>query len=112
MTTEIDQHETWRKQRDKLKKVQLQFEFIQEVDRQIKLDAIAKGTTPSNIVRDVLGFKPAGPKRPRVGISLDAEEIRKLALRFSLDPDDRRALVRRATEAVHAYYRRKAETDN
>ena len=104
MADEIDGNKTWQKQRQQLKKVQLQFEFARDVERQIKLDAIAQHTTPSNIVRDVLGLKPSGPQRPRLGVSLAREELEALAERFALDPNDRRALVRRATQAVHAHY--------
>lgn len=104
MVKEIDQNKTWQKQSQQLKKVQFQFEFLKDVDRQIKLDAIERQTTPSNIVRDLLGLKPSGPIRPRLGVSLSPGELELLGDRFNVDPDDRRALVRRATEAVHAHY--------
>lgn len=104
MVREIDENPKWRRQEGALKKIQINFELARAVDQEIRLEAATSGESPSNIVRRLLGFDARPPVRPRLGISLSEAELQMLAQKFRLDPEDRRALVRRATEAVEEHY--------
>lgn len=110
MVREIDQNPKWRKQESALKKIQINFELARPVDQKIRQEAAELGETPSNIVRRLLGFEARPPVRPRLGVSLSEAELQILAQKFRLDPEDRRALVRRATEAVEGHYANKDST--
>lgn len=104
MVREIDSNPKWQKQQNALKKVQVNFELIKPVDRKIRIEAAETGESPSNIIRKVLGLDVKPPVRPRLGVSLSELELQALARKYKVDPEDRRALVRRATEAVQAHY--------
>jgi len=106
-TNKTPSNAKWEKQRTVLKKVQLTFELMQSVDRQIRIDAAKEGESPSNVVRKILGLDVSPPQRPRLGVSLSPEELESLAERYQVDPSDKKNLVRRAAEAIQKYYQEK-----
>lgn len=99
----------WNEQKAALKKIQITFELMQSVDREIRIEAATAGESPSNIIRKVLGLEANPPIRPRLGVSLSQDEIENLAKKYDVDPSDRKHLVRRATEAVQLHYKNKSE---
>lgn len=101
---EIKSNAKWDKQKAALKKVQLTFELMQSVDKEVRLQAAREGESPSNVLRKILGLQVSAPQRPRLGVSLSSEEIQLLAKEYKIDPSDRKSLVRRATDAVQQYY--------
>jgi hypothetical protein len=104
-------NEKWEKQREALKKIQITFELMQSVDREIRIEAAETGESPSNVIRKVLGLDVNPPVRPRLGVSLSEDEILGLAKRYNVDPSDRKNLVRRATEAIQLHYKRNRRED-
>lgn len=102
----------WREQEDALNKIQLTFDLNESVDRQVRLDAVAKGDSPSNIIRQLLGLTSKPPIRSRVGISLNQDDILALSKRLKVDPDDNRALKRRLLAQIENHYVKQSSKRN
>ena len=109
MDKSIENNPKWKKQQQILKKQQFNFELMPTVYRELRIDAAEKGDSPNNVIRSVLGLKVTPPVRPRVGISLTSDEINTLAQQFDVDPNDRRSLLKKATEAIQRHYQQQQD---
>ncbi|MGL1932232.1 MAG: hypothetical protein OCC45_10780 [Desulfotalea sp.] len=94
----------WQKERATLKKIQIHFEFQQEVMRQIRYDAADARLNPSDIVRKILGFSYSKVQRPRLGLSFSQDELKQLADRYGLDCLDEKEIKQRVMAEVNAVY--------
>ena len=105
MVKEVKKNSVWTKQENILKKIQLSFKFIPEVDQLLRIEAAKRGINPSDLIREILGIEYAKGKRPRMGVSFSINELDQLAIELGIEPGDKSELVRRVTETIHLLYR-------
>lgn len=104
MDEKIAQNEKWKKQQVALRKIQLGFEFLPEIDKLLRLEAVERGETPSSVARRILGFDVTTTLRQRVSVSFNDKELESLAKKLEVEMGDRKALVRRATEVIQLHF--------
>ena len=102
--SEIKSNSKWQKERATLKKLQIHFEFQQEVMKEIRYDAADARLNPSDIVRKILGLCYSKVQRPRLGLSFNQDEIKQLAHRYGLDVLDEKQIKQRVMAEVNAVY--------
>lgn len=108
MAIDISQNEKWKKEADQLKKVQVNFSFLPSVDQALRHEAVDKEMTPSNLLRERLGLPSSRTVRQRLGVSFDQADFEFLAKRYRLDPNDRNAIKKCATEEIQAQYQERS----
>ncbi|MFT4632237.1 MAG: hypothetical protein ACI96P_001649 [Candidatus Azotimanducaceae bacterium] len=97
MTTQ----DKWDKEKRSIKAVQVAFDLGNEVNQQIRFEALEQGINPSDRVRQILGLPVnARPVRPRLSISLSEEDFALLAIRFTVASDDRLKIRQIAAEKL------------
>lgn len=111
MLPEIEKNKKWKKQHEQLKKVQLLFSFADKVDKSIRKDAIEDNTTPSNILRNLIGLETGKAIRPRLGVSFSEDDFVFLAKKYDIDINDRKQLIQGVTTEVLDYYAKKNNTN-
>ncbi|MDM8545334.1 hypothetical protein [Candidatus Venteria ishoeyi] len=79
----------WKKSEKSLRAVQLAFEFNQHISDSIRTAASRHGLSPSDQIREVIGLKAKKPLRPRLTVSLSAQDYEHLGKRYGLSPDDK-----------------------
>ncbi len=79
----------WEQERKAIRATQLAFELEQEVTRHIQMLAVHDGLTPSSEIRKLLGLGYTPPKRPRLTLSLSADDYAVLAERYDLSANDK-----------------------
>lgn len=104
MLPEIEKNEKWKKQHEQLKKVQLLFSFVDKIDKSIREDAIKDNTTPSNVLRNLIGLETGKAIRPRLGVSFSEDDFAFLADKYNIDVSDRKLLTQRVSKEVQAHY--------
>lgn len=92
--------EYWPDERRAIKAVQIAFDISTEAQRRIKTSAIEADRTPSDQIRSILGLPVKKPVRPRLTISLSADEMTLLAQRYGIDPADHLAIKERAAQEL------------
>ena len=102
--SEIKSNSKWQKERATLRKLQIHFEFQQEVMKEIRYDAADARLNPSDIVRKILGLSYSKVQRPRLGLSFSQDELKQLALRYGLDCLDEKQIKQRVMAEVNAVY--------
>ncbi|PCH61852.1 MAG: hypothetical protein COC19_03940 [SAR86 cluster bacterium] len=111
MLPEIEKNKKWKKQHEQLKKVQLLFSFADTIDKAIREEAVVSNTTPSNVLRNLIGLETGKAIRPRLGVSFSEEDFKFLAGKYNIDINDRKLLTQKVTSEVQHYYR-KLDDDN
>ena len=97
MTTQ----DKWDKEKRSIKAVQVAFDLGNEVNQQIRFEALEQGINPSDRVRQILGLPVnARPVRPRLSISLSEADFALLATRFTVAADDRLKIRQIAAEKL------------
>ncbi len=102
--SEIKSNSKWQKERATLKKLQIHFEFQQEVMKEIRYDAADARLNPSDIVRKILGLSYSKVQRPRLGLSFSQDELKQLAHRYGVDCLDEKQIKQRVMAEVNAVY--------
>ncbi len=102
--SEIKSNSKWQKERATLKKLQIHFEFQQEVMKEIRYDAADARLNPSDIVRKILGLSYSKVQRPRLGLSFSQDELKLLAHRYGVDCLDEKQIKQRVMAEVNAVY--------
>jgi hypothetical protein len=102
--SEIKSNSKWQKERATLKKLQIHFEFQQEVMKEIRYDAADTRLNPSDIVRKILGLSYSKVQRPRLGLSFSQDELKQLAHRYGVDCLDEKQIKQRVMAEVNAVY--------
>ena len=94
----------WDNEKKAVKAVQIAFDVGDEVNRQIRLEALAQGINPPDRLRQILGL-PVNkkPVRPRLSISLSDDDFVILADKFSIPLDDRLKIRQWAAEMLIAH---------
>ncbi len=80
---------TWRKSDKSIRAIQVIFELEQVHSRALRIRAIEKDLSPSDYIRELIGLPPKKPVRPRLSVSLSADDYEILAKRYQLDKDDK-----------------------
>lgn len=104
MLLEIEKNKIWKKQHEQLKKIQLLFSFADNVDKSIRKDAIKDNTTPSNVLRNLIGLETGKAIRPRLGVSFSEDDFVFLAKKYNIAANDRKLLIQRVTNEVLDHY--------
>ena len=92
--------ELWPEERKALKAVQMAFDIASEAQRSIKKAAIESDRSPSDQIRSILGLPVKKPVRPRLTLSLSAQELEQLAKKYHMDPNDHLAIKEKAADVL------------
>ncbi|MCK4708336.1 MAG: hypothetical protein KAU21_06950 [Gammaproteobacteria bacterium] len=79
----------WKKSDKSIRAVQVIFELEQAQSRELRIKAIENDLSPSDYIRDIVCLPRKKPIRPRLSISLSAEDYVVLAKRYNLKPDEK-----------------------
>ncbi len=104
MPIDISKNKKWQTEAEQLKKVQINFSFKTKVDQALRHEAVDKEMTPSNLLRERLGLDSSRTVRQRLGVSFDESDFKILGKKYSIDPSDRNAIKRKATEDIQLQY--------
>lgn len=87
-----------------MRAVQMAFDTTQELATTIRLEAVRRGLSPSDLIRELVGLPVNGrPVRPRLTLSLGEHDFELLGRRYGLDEHDRLAIKRRVMEELQAF---------
>ena len=97
--------ERWQGSDTALRAVQVAFDVSEAVMEAVRVAAFKDHVSTSTEIRKVLGL-PVGekPTRPRLTVTLDAQDYALLAERFGLPADDRLAIKEAAPKALIAFH--------
>lgn len=88
--------EKWQSSVKAVKAVQVAFDMDEQVQRSIRKEAVDAGLSPSDQIREILGLPTnKRPKRPRLTISLSADDYLFLAEKYQLQPDEQLEIKKR-----------------
>lgn len=94
------QPEHWKKENKAIKATQVAFDISTEAQKQLKLMAIHNDLSPSEQVRKILGLASKKPVRPRLTISLSAEDYQVLATKYQQQVNDKLAIKELAAKEI------------
>ena len=97
-------NDKWGDETEALKKIQMQFEFQQDVNKMIVADAAENNIKPSDLIRKLMDLSYKKIQRTRVAISLSAEDISILAKRYEIDETNELEIKKRVTAEINLYY--------
>ena len=90
----------WTKSDESIRAVQVIFELEQVQSKSLRIKAIEQDLSPSDYIRDIVGLPRKKPVRPRLSISLSAEDYKILAQRYRLDVEDKVKIRQRIKEEL------------
>ena len=100
----ISKKPVWPKQEDTLRATQLAFDLSSEAQKSIKKQAIDAELTPSDMIRRILDLQVKSKKtRQRLSFNLSDDELKQLANRFNVNPNDKRTVKQKVAEILIAY---------
>ncbi|MFT6193805.1 MAG: hypothetical protein ACJASU_000704 [Cognaticolwellia sp.] len=80
--------EKWQSSVKAVKAVQVAFDMDEKIQLAIRKQALEAGISPSEKIRDILGLPiNKRPKRPRLTVSLSAEDYALLAEKYALSSE-------------------------
>ena len=80
--------EQWQQNQKAAKATQIAFDLDEKFQYAIRKAALDAGVSPSDQIRDILGLSVTKrPKRPRLTVSLSAEDYVQLANKYNLTPE-------------------------
>lgn len=88
-TSAIGKNSKWLKESEKIKSIQLSFDFDLAIDTAVRLAAARRHVPPSAIVREALGLSTVTPSRSRISLSFTNAELATLGERYGLDSSDK-----------------------
>lgn len=91
---------TWSQSDKSIRAVQVIFELELEQSRTLRIKAIEQDLSPSDYIRDIIGLPRKKPIRPRLSISLSAEDYQILGKRYQLMPDKKEKIRERIKEEL------------
>jgi hypothetical protein len=92
--------ELWKSEKKAIKATQVAFDISTEAQKKLKLMAIHNDLSPSDQMRKILGLPSKKPVRPRLTISLSAEDYQILAKNYGLSSDDKLAIKEQAAKEI------------
>jgi hypothetical protein len=101
----------WQGSDTALRAVQVAFDVSEAVMESVRVAAFHDNVSTSTEIRKVLGL-PVGerPKRPRLTVTLDAQDYELLSQRFGIPADDRLGIKEAATREMIAFHEARATT--
>lgn len=90
----------WEKESAQIRKVQISLDFPDAADTLLRTLAAREHKAPSAMVREIIGLSSAPPKRARIGVSFNEQELFELGQRYGVDPHDKAEIRRKLTEEV------------
>ena len=91
----------WQEEKKAIKATQVAFDVGKQVQYVIRKEALDRNVNPSDRIRQILGLKVSSkPKRLRLSISLNDEEMAYLAKVYQLGTTDPIEIKRRAAEML------------
>lgn len=112
MTDKKPMPEKWQSEQRAVKATQVAFDVGEEVQYELRLEALKLGVTPSERIRQVLGL-PTGTraKRPRLSISLSEDDFASLAQNYDINDEDRIEIKKRAAQILIDYINQNKQPD-
>jgi hypothetical protein len=105
-------NDKWDHETEALKKIQMQFEFQEDVNKMIIVDAAEENIKPSDLVRKLTGLSYKKIQRSRVAMSLSSEDITNLAQRLGVDESNELEIKKRVTAEINLHYYDKKDKSN
>ena len=105
-------NDKWDHETEALKKIQMQFEFQEDVNKMIIVDAAEENIKPSDLVRKLTGLSYKKIQRSRVAMSLSSEDIAILAKRLGVDESNELEIKKRVTAEINLHYYDKKDKSN
>ncbi len=97
----------WLREEKAVKSIQLAFDVAEEVQYQVRREALDAGISPSDRIREILGFPISSRRiRPMLTISLSSEDFSLLAERFDIDADEKLTIKQKAAEVLVGHVRK------
>lgn len=90
----------WKNEAKAVKATQVAFDISTEAQKRLKLMAIHNDLSPSDQMRKILGLPSKKPIRPRLTISLSADDYDILARHYGLDVENKLAIKERAADEI------------
>lgn len=94
------QETLWKNESKAIKATQVAFDISTEAQKKLKLMAIHNDLSPSDQMRQILGLPCKKPQRPRLTISLSANDYQLLAEHYGLEPENKLAIKERAAQEI------------
>ncbi len=94
----------WQAELAALKKIQMHFDFQENLRKKVRLEAAEEDMNPSDVIRKIAGLSFSKIQRPRIGLSLTPEDLVYLAERYNLDPSDATSVKKRLLSEVEQHY--------
>ncbi|MGL4473949.1 MAG: hypothetical protein ACRCT7_05760 [Shewanella sp.] len=77
---------SWQQNQQAARASQIAFDLDEQFQYAIRKAALEAGVSPSDQIRSILGLAgPKRPKRPRLTVSLSANDYQALALKYGID---------------------------
>ena len=91
----------WAKETKTIKAVQIAFDVAQDVQQAVKMQALERGVSPSDQIREILGL-PVKYKRvrPRLTVSLTEDDFIALANRYGIDAENKQLIREKANSLI------------
>ncbi|GGB35297.1 hypothetical protein GCM10011502_05470 [Oceanisphaera marina] len=94
----------WQSSARAAKAVQVAFDMEETLQYQIRRQALDNGLSPSDQIRHILTLPVANkPKRPRLTVSLSAEDYVFLAERYGLQPSQQLEIKHKVMDELLSY---------
>ena len=91
--------EKWQSSVNAMKAVQVAFDMDEKFQLAIRREALEAGLSPSDQIREILGLPTSKrPKRPRLTVSLSAEDYYLLGEKYGLAPDQQLDIKKKLME--------------
>lgn len=91
--------EQWLENQKAAKATQVAFDLDEQFQYSIRRAALDAGVSPSDQIRTILGLAVSKrPKRPRLTVSLNAEDYVRLAEKYNLTPDAQLEIKKRVLD--------------
>lgn len=100
MSTKKKVPSAWTRSDKNIHAVQVIFELAVEQSRALRIKAIEQDLSPSDYIRDIIGLPRKKPIRPRLSISLSAEDYKILGKRYQLAPAKKQQIRQRIKEEL------------
>jgi len=86
----------WQSSVKAAKATQIAFDMDEKVQLEIRKEALEAGLSPSDKIREILGLPTnKRPKRPRLTVSLSAEDYQVLADKYQLEAEQQLEIKRK-----------------
>lgn len=96
--------EKWQSSIKAVKAVQVAFDMDEKIQLSIRKQALEAGISPSEQIRDILGLPTnKRPKRPRLTVSLSAEDYQLLAEKYGLQADEQLEIKKKLMDDLISY---------